>query len=31
MRNPAPNVMSDNMSETNGFPLGKKAAPIAEA
>ena len=30
IRNPAPNVISDNISETNGLPFGKKAAPIAE-
>jgi hypothetical protein len=28
---PAPNVISDNMSELNGFRSGKRPAPIAEA
>ena len=31
IRKPAPNVISDNINETNGLPLGKKALPIAAA
>src|SRR5258708_4811586 len=29
IRNPAPNVISDNMSDRKGLPLGKKALPMA--
>ena len=31
IRKPAPKVMSDNINDTNGLPLGKNALPIAEA
>jgi hypothetical protein len=31
MRKPAPNVISDNISERKAFPVGKNALPIAEA
>src|ERR1700687_568994 len=31
IRNPAPNVINDNINETNGLPLGKNALPIADA
>jgi len=31
IRNPAPNVINDNINETKGLPLGKNALPIAAA
>jgi hypothetical protein len=31
IRNPAPKVISDNMSDRKGLPLGKKAWPMAVA
>jgi len=31
IRKPAPNVISDNINDTNGLPPGKKALPIADA
>ena len=31
IRKPAPKVISDNINDTNGFPLGKNALPMAAA
>jgi hypothetical protein len=31
IRNPAPNVASENINEANSLPLGKNVAPMAAA